>query len=352
MTVTAPKHETVHAYAVKAKGDPIAAWEYKPRPLGNNDVEIEIDHCGICGTDVHMVDNGWGMTRYPITPGHEIIGRVTSKGNAVSKLNLGDVVGVGYQAYACLKPDCPACGRGLDVSCPKGIPTSNGQYPDGHSAQGGFADSIRVDSNYAFAIPKAIDPAIAGPLMCAGATVFTPMLHNRFKSGDRVGVIGIGGLGHLAIQFAKAFGTTVTAFTTSANKVDESKKLGATNAVVMSDENQVKKAANSVDYLIITSNSKNTDWDQLASFVDYKGKLILVALPEEPLSIQAFSLLTKCMSLETSRIGGIEEIPQMLEFAAKHHIRPWVERMPMKDCGKALDKVENGRPRYRVVVSN
>ncbi|KAJ1973615.1 hypothetical protein H4R35_004027 [Dimargaris xerosporica] len=157
MPSTTPKHETVHAYAVKAKGDPITKWEYKPRPLGDNDVEIEIDHCGVCGTDMHMGNNG-----------------------AVSKLNLGDVVGVGYQAYACLKANCPACGRGLDVSCPKDIPISNGQYPDGHSAQGEFADSIR---------------------------------------------------------FAKAFGTTVTAFTTSANKVDESKKLGAANAVVMSDEN-------------------------------------------------------------------------------------------------------------------
>ncbi|KAJ1983957.1 hypothetical protein H4R33_004556 [Dimargaris cristalligena] len=351
-TSTSSESRMISGYAAMGKDQPLVPWQYKPRPLGPNDIEIKIDHCGVCGSDIHTIDSGWGPTQYPVIVGHEIIGRVVAKGAEVQGHAVGDLVGVGAQAFACQKPDCKNCQRGHDAHCPHSVFTYNKPYPDGELSQGGYADAVRVDANYAFNIPAAIDPREAAPLMCAGTTVFTPMLHYKMKAGDRVGVVGIGGLGHLAVQFAKALGAHVTSFTSSEAKREECFKLGATQVVNLRDAEQSKAATQSLDYLIVTSNSPHTDWAQLISFMDVYGLIVLLAIPETELKLKPFSFLANNVGIAGSLIGGIKEVRATLDFAAKHNVRPWIETLPMDQCNEGIQRVRDGKVRYRVVLSN
>ncbi|KAJ1972791.1 hypothetical protein H4R34_005290, partial [Dimargaris verticillata] len=273
-------------------------------------------------------------------------------GDGVTKHNVGDLVGVGAQAFACLQSDCAACREGIDTNCPHRVATYNAQYADGQVSQGGYAEAVRVDSNYAFAIPKEIASEEAAPLLCAGATVYTPMLHHQVKAGDRVGVIGIGGLGHLAIQFARALDTHVTAFTTSESKRGDCLKLGAHKVININQEDQLKEATKSLDYLIVATNSCHTDWNLLTSWMRNRGKVILVAAPENGVHIKPFALIKGNISFVGSWIGGITEIQQMFEFCAQHGIRPWIERLPMAEVNAGIQRVRDGKVRYRVVLSN
>ncbi|KAJ1971543.1 hypothetical protein H4R35_005198 [Dimargaris xerosporica] len=352
MPASQPQFTTIRGYAAKDSKSPLELWEYTPRPLGSNDIEIKIDHCGICGSDIHTIDSGWGPTNYPVIVGHEIIGKVVAKGDGVTKYSVGDLVGVGAQAFACLKPDCAACNSGYDPHCPHMVFTYNSNYADGELSQGGYAEAIHIDSNYAFAIPKEIVPKEAAPLMCAGVTVFAPMLQHNVQAGDRVGVVGIGGLGHLALQFAKALGTKVTAFTSSETKRAECQQLGADIVVNLSDADQCQAATKSLDYLIVASNSPHTNWNQLAQFMGLHGKIVLVAAPENSMELNAFSLLANGLSIVSSLIGGVRQVQETLEFAAKHNIRPWIEEFPMDEVNKGIQHVRDGKVRYRVVLSN
>ncbi|KAJ1962954.1 hypothetical protein IWQ62_003366 [Dispira parvispora] len=352
MSAPQPQFPVIHGYAVKANGEAFVPWQYTPRKLGPNDIEIKIDHCGICGSDIHTVDSGWGPTHYPIIVGHEIVGRVVTKGDSVKHLQLGDLVGVGAQAFACQKSDCRNCQNSMDAYCPHFVGTYNAKYADGQVSQGGYAEAVRVDSNYAFLIPKEIDPQEAAPLMCAGTTVFTPMLHHKMKKGDRVGVVGIGGLGHLAVQYAHALGAEVTAFTTSENKRQDAIKLGAHKVVNIRNEDDVKQARLSLDYLLVTTNSKHTDWTLLTTFMDTSGHIILLAVPEAPVNFNAFALIHQGISMSGSLIGGIEQVRETLAFAAKHNIRPWIEKLPMKDVNEGIERVRSNKVRFRVVLSN
>ncbi|KAJ1982476.1 hypothetical protein H4R33_005024 [Dimargaris cristalligena] len=352
MTASECRFPVVHGYAAKAKDQPLVAWEYTPRPLGPNDIEIKIDHCGICGSDLHTIDSGWGPTNYPVIVGHEIIGHVATTGSDVREFKVGDLVGVGAQAFACHQPDCPACSRGRDPQCPHSVSTYNSRYPDGQVSQGGYAEAVRVDHHYAFHLPTQMDPEVMAPLMCAGTTVFTPMMTHGVKKGDRFGVIGIGGLGHLAVQFARALSTEVTAFTTSENKRPDCEKLGAHKVVNIKNEAQVKAARNSLDFLLVSTNSPHTDWNQLTDFMDVQGTIIVVAAPEADLVISPFKLLLKALSVSGSLIGGVNDVRHMLEFAAKHNIRPWIERLPMDKCNDGIDRMRSGKIRYRIVLSN
>ncbi|KAL0592077.1 hypothetical protein ABG067_000730 [Albugo candida] len=258
---------TIHALAAfESKGE-IKPWSYESRPLGPEDIEIEITHCGICGSDIHTIDSGWGPTTYPVVPGHEIVGKVTEVGPSVDKFKVGDRVGVGAQVWACLNKDaskpCHECEVGMDALCSSIVATYNGKYRDGSTSYGGYADFIRVIQDYAFTIPK-IYPA---PLLCAGATVYTPLKHEGVKSGDRVGVIGIGGLGHLAIQFIAAIGAIPVAFSRSNSKEKEVRALGAQDFIATNDMEQVKSASRSLDYLLITADANGMPYDQYLGFL-------------------------------------------------------------------------------------
>ncbi|OLY80689.1 putative mannitol dehydrogenase [Smittium mucronatum] len=344
--------ETINCWASYAKEEDLKPFQYTPRPLGENDVDIKISHCGICGSDLHTMDSEWAGTKYPVVTGHEIIGTVTAKGNKVSHLNLGDVVGVGAQVYACHKPTCGPCSRGYDAHCPHGVYTYNGKYEDGATSYGGYSERVLVDSNYAFKIPENIDHAEAAPLMCAGTTVFNPMLTHKFKKGDRVGVVGIGGLGHLAIQFASKLGCEVSAFSRSDSKKDEALKLGAHKYVNTSDPAQLEAAKGSLDFLIVTSSSSTNNYETFGSWVDFNGKIILLALPPANLELSPFFFVSKEVYIGGSLIGGIKVIKETLEFASKHNIRPVIERLPMTKVNEGVNRVRDGSVRYRVVLEN
>ncbi|KAG2515913.1 hypothetical protein JM18_007986 [Phytophthora kernoviae] len=320
---TAPR--TINAYAAFDKTGECKPWQYQSRPLGDEDVEIKISHCGICGSDVHTIDSSWGPAEYPCVAGHEIIGEVTAAGSSVRNFVIGDRVGVGAQA---------------------------GTYRDGARLFGGFADYIRVDNNYAFKIPEALPSDVAAPLLCAGATVFTPLKQEGVKAGDRVGVIGIGGLGHIAIQFIRALGATPIAFSRSANKEQEIRSLGAEEFYNLSDPEDQKKAAGSVDFLLLTANAKNMPYDLYLSLVRKRGTLIMVSLPEDQVKITPWFLVPRAVRVRGSVIGSITDIEDMLELAAKANVRPIIQKVQMPDLNKGLDMVRDGSVRYRVVLEN
>ncbi|KAE9334631.1 hypothetical protein PF008_g13858 [Phytophthora fragariae] len=260
---------TVHAYAAFGKDEEIKPWEYQSRPLSPEDVEIKISHCGICGSDLHTIESGWGPSTYPCVD-----------------LKVGDRVGVGAQVWACLNKDpkapCKECASGDDAYCAHKVWTYNDTYKnDGANSYGGYADYVRVANEYAFKIPDNIPSDVAAPLLCAGTTVFTPLKEADVKPGKRVGVVGIGGLGHLGIQFAKAMGAdAVVAFSRSANKESEVRALGATEFVVYTDEKQAEAAAGSVDVLLICANADNMPYTLFLSFLAVRGSCIMAGLAE------------------------------------------------------------------------
>ncbi|KAF9957374.1 hypothetical protein BGZ72_001864 [Mortierella alpina] len=326
-------------------------WSYHPRPLAPNDVEIEITHCGICGTDVHTMTGGWGPLQYgPCIPGHEIIGKVVAKG-AQNQLQIGDVVGVGAMCDAC--GNCEQCNQGRDQLCSKRAYTYNDIYRDerGGKTYGGYADRVRANGEYVFKIPPQISAAEAAPLLCAGVTTFAPLKRFGAGPGKRVGVIGIGGLGHLAIQWARAMNCDeVVAMSSSDNKREEAKKLGATKFVNVKKEEELQSLNKYLDIIVCTSDDKNQDWGKLLSLVRPRGTVVILALPEAPMSIPAYELLSHEVSLAGSAIGSAGAVREMLQFAAEKNVRPWIEKMSMSDPNAAVKHMMEGRPRYRIVM--
>ncbi|GMF25458.1 unnamed protein product [Phytophthora lilii] len=349
---TAPR--TINAYAAFDSTGECKPWQYESRPLGDEDVEIKISHCGICGSDLHTIDGGWGAAPYPCVVGHEIIGEVTLAGPSVKNLSVGDRVGVGAQVWACLNRDpkdkCRDCADGEDAVCDQRVWTYNGTYKDGAKSFGGYADYVRVDSNYAFKIPEVLPSDVAAPLLCAGATVFTPLKQEGVKAGDRVGVIGIGGLGHIAIQFIRALGAVPVAFSRSANKEKEILSLGAKEFYNLSDPEHQKKAAGSVDFLLLTADANNMPYDLYLTLVRKRGTLIMVGIPNDQVKITPFLLVPRAMRVRGSAIGSIQDIKDMLELAAKENVRPIIQKLPIAKVNEGLDMVREGRVRYRVVL--
>ncbi|RLN92348.1 hypothetical protein BBJ28_00004994 [Nothophytophthora sp. Chile5] len=354
---TAPR--TVHAYASFGKGEQAKPWEYQSRPLGPEDVEIKISHCGICGSDLHTIDSGWGQTMYPCVVGHEIVGEVTLAGPEVKDMEVGDRVGVGAQVWACLNKDpkepCKECANGIDAYCPHRVGTYNSKYrkSDGAITYGGYADYVRVTHEYAFKIPDNIPSDVAAPLLCAGTTVFTPFKEVGIKPGDRVGIVGIGGLGHLGIQFAKAMGAgTVAAFSRSSNKEAEVRALGADEFVVYTDEKQAAAAANSVDILLITADANNMPYTLFLSFLAVHGTVIMVGLPNDEIKFKPFPLVGKGANFKGSAIGSIANIKEMLQVASEKNVRPVIQKLPMSKVNEGIQMVRDGTVRYRVVLEN
>jgi uncharacterized zinc-type alcohol dehydrogenase-like protein len=335
---------TIYAYAALAEKQNLEPFQYEPPDLGPYDIEVKISHCGICHSDIHLIDNDWGSSEYPLVPGHEIVGEITGMGSSVRHLEKGQRVGIGWQRSACLT--CEFCERGEENLCPHSQATCvrDGNY-------GGFADVIRSDGRFVFPIPDNLSSSDVGPLLCGGITVYSPLRRYDVDPTMRMGVIGIGGLGHLALQFASAFGCEVTAFSTTAEKEDEAKSFGAHRFVCSTDSAAMKSAANSLDFMISTL-YVDLDWEAYLAILRRNGKLCVVGGSRHPITAPFAAILTGQKSICGSLIGGRAMIREMLDFAARHHIQAKTEIVSMSEANAAVDKVRMGKARYRMVLKN
>jgi uncharacterized zinc-type alcohol dehydrogenase-like protein len=331
----------IKGYAVKVQGKPLEPIEYESPPMGDTDVLVSISHCGVCHTDLHFADNDFGMTAYPFVPGHEIVGTVAAKGSAVRDLKEGQRVGIGFSRSSC--GHCEWCIRGDDNMCPDALKYMT-FFP-----YGGFSSAIVADSRLAFPLPDTIDSERAGPLMCGGVTVYAPFRTHAIRPTMRVGVVGIGGLGHMALQFARAWGCEVTAFSATPAKEKEARAFGAHHFVSSGDESALDKAAGTLDFIISTS-PKHMQWKKLMSTLRKRGTLCLVGLTAGDIALDVIPMLINERSVCASNVGGRATMIEMLEFAARAGVRPTVEAVPLSDVNRAIARLREGKVRYRVVL--
>jgi uncharacterized zinc-type alcohol dehydrogenase-like protein len=308
-------------------------------PLGVEDVEITVEHCGLCHSDLSVWTNEWGISRYPAILGHEVVGRITALGPYAKGLNIGQRVGLGWTSCSCMH--CQQCMSGSHHLCAQAQPTILGH-------RGGFATRVRSHWAWAIPLPEKLKPSDAGPLMCGGTTVFSP-LEMYAKPTDRVGIIGIGGLGHMAVQFAAAYGCDVTAFTSSESKFDEARGFGAQQVVASRDSAAIKKLAGSFDLVISTVNVR-MDWDAIIGTLAPNGRLHIVGAVLEPIPVSVFSLILQQRSVSGSPAGSPTSIAGMLDFAARHSVAPQTEHFPMSQINEAFARLESGKARYRIVL--
>src|SRR5665213_309497 len=332
----------IRGLAVHAAGAQLLPYKYSVEELGAQEVEVKISHCGVCHSDLHLIDNDWGLSKYPFIPGHEIVGTVTAVGSAVVDRKLGMRVGIGWQANSC--GICEWCRQGDEHLCAKSQPTCIGR-------NGGYADAIRVNSRFAIPVPEVLESENVAPLLCGGITVYSPLRNHGVRPSSRVGVIGIGGLGHLGIQFAKAFGAEVTAFSTSKDKEAEARSLGAHHFLNTQDTGALKKVAGSFDFLLSTV-SADQDWQGYVNALRPKGMLCVVGVPPSPIQIQAFSLLGAQRSISGSPTGSPRDLHEMLDVAARHGVKAITERFAMSKANDAVAKVKKNQVRYRAVLAN
>ncbi|MEZ4387152.1 MAG: NAD(P)-dependent alcohol dehydrogenase [Candidatus Krumholzibacteriia bacterium] len=331
----------INAYAAHEPGGKLEPFAYDPGPLAADDVEIDVECCGICHSDLSMLDNEWGFAQYPLVPGHEAAGKVARVGDAVTHLKVGDRVGLGWHARYCRT--CHSCLSGDHNLCATAQGTIVGRH-------GGFADKVRAMATSVVKLPDGVDMAGAGPLFCGGITVFNPMLQFGLSPTSRAGVIGIGGLGHLALMFLRAWGCEVTAFTSSDAKREEALQMGAHRTVNSRDAAALAAEAGRFDFIISTVNVK-LDWNAYLTALSPKGRLHIVGATLEPLDLGAFGLICGQKTVSGSPVGSPAAIATMLEFAARHQIKPVVETFPMAKVNEALDHLRRGKARYRIVLT-
>lgn len=338
----------VKAYGTKAADAPFQNIEIKRRILLPGDVEMDILYCGICHSDLHAVKNDWGGTTYPIVPGHEIVGRITKVGDEVTKFKVGDLAAVGCIVDSCRH--CHQCEEGEEQFCENGW-TVVFNSPDkilGGPTYGGFSDKIVTKADYVLKMPKNLDLAASAPILCAGITVYSPLKHWKAGPGKKVGIIGIGGLGHMAIKIAKAMGAKVVVFTTSAAKMDDAKKLGADEAVLSTDAGQMK-VQSGFDMILDTVSAKH-DINGYLNALKVDGSLVLVGLPNQPLEIGAFNVVKGRKSFSGSNIGGIAETQEVIDFCAQHNIAADIELITVNQIDEAFKRLEKGDVKYRFVI--
>jgi alcohol dehydrogenase (NADP+) len=338
--------DKIKAWACLEKGGQIQPWEYEPRQLGADDVEIKITHCGMCGSDLHHIDSGWRPGIYPMVPGHEIVGHVIAKGSNVKDFELGQRVGVGAQAMSCL--ECDECHNHLESYCEGMVTTYDSKYPDGAVAYGGYATRVRVHQHFTFAIPENLPSEGVAPLFCAGITVLSPMLKHGVKEGTKLGVIGIGGLGHMGIQWGRALGATTVAISHSKSKEQEAYELGATDFIY--NEEQKKKHRRSFDFIVCTVNYDNIDLSQYLSLLKVDGQFIMVGAPETPIQLSVFSLIKSRISVSGSAIGSPEEIRYMLKLASEKNVIAKTQLFAMHEVNEAIKQFREGKPHFRFVL--
>ena len=330
----------INALAALSAKAPLTPYSFDPGPLAAGEVQIKVTHCGICHSDVHLIDNDWGISQYPLVPGHEAVGVVEEVGAGVRTLKPGQRVGVGWQAGAC--HHCEWCVSGQDNLCAQNQATCVGHA-------GGFADRLRVSEGYAFPVPEALPSGSVGPLLCGGITVFSPLRHLGILPTHRVGIVGIGGLGHLALRFSRAWGCEVTAFTSRPDKETEARGFGAHHVVSSVDAAAMAARTGTLDFIISTVNV-DLDWPAYINLLRPNGTLCFVGVPPSPLTISAFPLIAGQRAIAGSVIGGRAAIREMLDFAARHGITAQTEEMPLARANEALDRVRRNQARYRMVL--
>lgn len=332
---------TILGYAASGIGRPLEPLTYEPPKLGEHDVRVSITHCGVCHTDIQAIDNYYGLTKFPFVPGHEIVGYVSDIGGSVTELKARDRVGIGWQGRSC--GHCEWCERGEEQLC-LGI-ARMGTW----ESHGGFSSDVVVDSRFAYLLPDSMSSDVAAPLMCAGITVYSALRQYIAKPAKKLGIVGIGGLGHLSIQFAHALGYEVTAISSTPEKRDEALALGAGHFLVTRDTASLQQAEFSLDLLLCTTNGV-IDWVQIIDLLRKNGTCILVGFPD--LAFNSTDLVAHQVSITGSFIGNRATMHEMLSFAQEHNIKPMIELMPMSQVNEALQKVKENRARYRIVLVN
>lgn len=332
----------IQGLAAHAAGAELVQFRYDPGALGPHEVEIVISHCGVCYSDLHMIANDWGMSQFPFIPGHEIIGTVAAVGDEVRGLEEGHRVGLGWQSNSCGR--CEWCIRGMENLCPEMEGTCVRR-------NGGYAERVRADARFVIPVPDELDSEHAAPLLCGGITVYSPMRTHGINPSSRVGVVGIGGLGHLAIQFARVFGAEVTAFSTSAAKEDEARKLGAQRFVNTRESKQMKDVAGTQDFILSTVNA-DQEWASYMQALRPTGTLCFVGVPPSPVAVQAFPMISGVRSITGSPIGSPHRLREMMDVAARHGVKAQTERFAMAKANEAIEKVKRNKVRYRAVLAN
>jgi uncharacterized zinc-type alcohol dehydrogenase-like protein len=332
----------VNAYAASEPGAKLKPFNYELGPLGKEEVDIKVSYCGICHSDLSMINNEWGMSSYPLVPGHEVIGEVVAAGDSVKNLKVGDKVGLGWLSASCMS--CHECMDGSQHLCSNSEATIVGRH-------GGFADYVRGHWSWAIPLPEAIDLAKAGPLLCGGITVFNPIILAGVKPTDTVGVIGIGGLGHMALKFLKHWGCEVIAFSSHPAKKEKILKMGATKVVNSRSPEELEGIAGQLNFILNTTNV-TLDWNAYLGCLAPKGRFHNVGAVLEPMAIPAFSLLVGEKSVAGSPIGSPELTKTMLDFCVRHDIYPTVEEFPMEKVNEAMAHLKAGNARFRIVLKN
>ncbi|MGY2287331.1 NAD(P)-dependent alcohol dehydrogenase [Pseudomonas gingeri] len=341
---------TAIGYAAQSATTPLAPMTFHRRAPRPDDVAIEILYCGVCHSDIHQARNEWGIAVYPLMPGHEIVGKVTAVGGDVTRYKVGDLVGVGCMVDSCRH--CEACHADLEQYCLEGMTMTYGgaDRVDGSLTMGGYSDSVVVSERFVLRIPEKLDLASAAPLLCAGITMYSPIKHYGIKAGDKVGVLGMGGLGHMGIKLAKAVGAEVTLFTRSASKAEEARRQGADHVIVSTDDKQMQAAAGHFDFLLDTIPVQH-DLNPYLDTLRFDGVHILVGLiePVDP-ALHAGKLVMKRRVLAGSLIGGIAETQEVLDFCAEHNITCDIEMLDIRDINEAYSRMIAGDVKYRFVI--
>lgn len=341
--------QTVKAYAAKEKGNDLEPMDIERRELNPNDVAFEIMYCGICHSDLHQINDDWGMAQYPLVPGHEIVGKVTDVGSDVSKFKKGDRVAVGCFVDSCM--ECDQCEKGEEQFCREGVTLSFGDEDkiSGGKTYGGFSKQMVTQEHFVLSVPEKLDLEKSAPILCAGITVFSPLKTYDVKEGSRVGVIGLGGLGHLAIKLAKAMGAEVTVLTRSEDKESSAKDYGADRVIISTDDDQMEEAAGSLDLILNTIPVKH-DVDPYMELLDVKGTLVVLGQLGPLEEVNAGPMVFGNKSVAGSMVGGIKETQEVLDFCAEHDIHPKCEMIKIDEINDALKKLEDGSMDHRFVI--
>lgn len=336
-------------YAAQNATSPLGPFSFERREPGPNDVQIEILYCGVCHSDIHQARNEWGGSRYPMVPGHEIVGRISKVGSNVTKFKAGDLAGVGCFVDSCRT--CSSCQEGLEQYCEvHNVGTYNSVELDKKTpTYGGYSNRIVVDENYTLKVSEKLDLKRVAPLLCAGITTYSPLMQWKVGKGHTVAIVGLGGLGHMAVKLAASMGANVTVLSTSPGKENDAKELGAHNFVVTKDPEQLKKVTNSFDFIIDTVSAPH-DYNLYLSLLKRDGTMILLGVPPEPTPVSAFHLIGKRKRLVGSMIGGIKETQEMLDYCAEHNIMCDVEMIPIQEINTAYERTLKSDVRYRFVI--
>jgi alcohol/geraniol dehydrogenase (NADP+) len=331
----------VLGYATRAVGQPLEPFTYEPPKLGEHDVRVSVTHCGVCHTDIHAIDDYYGITTFPFVPGHEIVGYVSAMGRAASGLKEGDRVGIGWQGRSCMQ--CEWCLQGEEQLCRDIVPSAT------WVPYGGFSSSVLVDSRFAYPLPDTMPSEVAAVLMCAGITVYSPLRSYAAQPAKKIGIIGVGGLGHLALQFARALDYEVTAISSSPEKKEQALAFGADHFIVSDDKTSLRQAVFGFDLLLCTAHTK-ISWEALLNTLKKNGRLVLLGFPD--VALNSTDLVAHQLSITGSFLGNRATMRDMLSFSLAHGIVPKVELMPMTEVNEAIRKVKENKARYRVVLVN